>query len=272
MKKLKKIALLVVILMLSTILNVYAAGTAQITVTPSVTEVKAGDTFTITLAAKCETGIEGIEATLVYDKTKLKLTEKAAEGFTSMSGEVLETGEYKVSILFTDTTDAPTEANFATLTFEALDTVATDEVLTVKLTEIEVGDSDDEWIKVEDKEVALTVVTEENSGDGEQTPDGGEQTPDGGEQTPEGGEQTPDGGEQTPEGGEQTPEGGEQTPEGGEQTPDDGEQGEQIPDNTIADKPINNAGLANFASIAVVGIAVLAIALYAKCRTYRDVK
>lgn len=259
MKNYKRIALLVIIFILSTVLNVYAAdydtpdGTAQVTLTPSTTEVKAGDTVTVTLSAQCETGIEGIDSTLEYDKTKLELSsEIAASGFTSMSGEDSVSGEYQLSVLYTDTTDAPTQANFVTLTFKVLDGVTADETLSVKLTGIEVGDSDDEWLTVENKEVTLTVVENAPVEDDDKTAEDGD---------------TPAEDDDTPTEGEDTP-----VEDENKSTEEDTPKNEETKDNTTANKPINNAGLEGFASIAIVGIVILAIVFYAKCRKYRDVK
>ncbi len=189
MKNCKKIALLAIVFVLSAVLNVNAADYAEpsavnVTLTPSATQIKSGETVTVSLSAKCATGIEGIDSTLEYDKTKLQLTEVAAKGFTSMSGEDGD-GNYKLSVLYTDAAAAPTEAKFVTLTFEALNTVVEDETLSIKLKGIELGDSDDEWFKVEDKEVIITVVAEEPTpGEGETDPDDGEPTPGDGETYP----------------------------------------------------------------------------------------
>lgn len=162
MKVCKKIALIAIMLILLTTLNVYA-GVVEVTSTVSSTEVKVGDTVTITLDAKFATGIEGIDATLEYDTTKLKLTNEsalAASNFTSMSGTNDATGDFKLSVLYTGSGAAPTEATFATLTFEVLNTVTVNETLTIKLSELEIGDSEDNWVELDDIITTLTVVEE----------------------------------------------------------------------------------------------------------------
>ena len=162
MKICKKIALLAIIFILLTTLNVYA-GIVEITSSASSQNVKVGDTVTVTLSAKFGTGIEGIDATLEYDKTKLKLTNEsalAASNFTSMSGTNDSTGEFKLSVLYTGSEAAPTEATFATLSFEVLNTVTVNEELTVKLTGIEMGDSQDNWVELDDVITTLKVVEE----------------------------------------------------------------------------------------------------------------
>lgn len=162
MKVCKKIALLAIIFILFTTLNVYA-GIVEITAQASAREVKVGDIVTVELSAEFTTGIEGIDATLEYDTTKLKLTNEsslAATDFTSMSGTNETTGEFKLSVLYTGSGAAPTKAKFATLEFEVLDTVTVNETLTIKLTGIEMGDSEDYWAELEDIITTLTVVEE----------------------------------------------------------------------------------------------------------------
>ena len=162
MKICKKIALITIMFILLATLNVYA-GIVEVTSTVSSTEVKVGDTVTVTLLAKFATGIEGIDATLEYDNTKLKLTNEsalAASNFTSMSGTNDATGEFKLSVLYTGSGAAPTEATFATLSFEVLDTVTVNEKLDIKLSGIEIGDSEDNWVELDDIVTTLTVVEE----------------------------------------------------------------------------------------------------------------
>ena len=162
MKVCKKIALIAIMFILLSTLNVYA-GIVEVTSTVSSREVKVGDTVTVTLAAKFGTGIEGIDATLDYDTTKLKLTNEsalAASDFTSMSGTNDATGDFKLSVLYTGSGAAPTEATFATLTFEVLNTVTVSETLTIKLSEMEIGDSDDNWVELDDQTITLTVIEE----------------------------------------------------------------------------------------------------------------
>ena len=158
----KRIALMAIILILSITLNVYA-GATMVLLESNVTEVEAGDTITIKVLAKCGTRIEGIDSVLDYDKTKLELTNAstlAAEGFTSMSETNDLTGKFQLSLMYTGTGSAPYEADVATLTFKVLDTVKAKETLTIKLANIELGDSEDEWTELADQTVSIKVAGE----------------------------------------------------------------------------------------------------------------
>lgn len=188
MKILKKIAIMAVILVLSVALNVYA-GETIVDMKSSKTEVKAGETVTITVSGKSGTGIEGVDSTLTYDKTKLKLTNEdqlAASGFTSLSGIDEKTGEFKLSIVYTGTGNAPQEADFAKLNFEVLSGVKANETLEIGLSKIQLGGSDEQWENLTDKKVTLKVIEDKptNPGDGDQKPGDGDQKPGDGDQKP----------------------------------------------------------------------------------------
>ena len=246
MKMCKKIALLAIIFIMSTVLNVYAAdpettSSAEVIITPSATTAKKGETVTVTIVAKYTDGIEGFDGVLSWDATKLEFTN--APEINESTGGLSdffegETGKFLLTKMASSTTKD--ELKVATLKFEVLDSAEVDEKLTVSISDIEVGGYNGE---IEDKTITLTVVEETK---------------------PEGGEQKPEGGEQKPEGGEQKPEGGEQKP--GDKNP------EQPKDDTTAKKPINNAGLNTYVLIGIMAIVFISIALYAKCRKYRDVK
>ena len=285
MKKCKKIVLLCIIFLLSVTLNVNAAdyantptgATTEIVLTPSATEVKVGDTIKITVLAKCEKGIEGVDATLEYDKTKLQFTNSenlATTGFISMSGLDESTDTFKVSVLYSGQGAAPKETDIAVLSFKVLESATVNEKLSVKLSEIEIGDSNDEWTNILDKEVVIAVTQEQKPDNGEEKPDGGEEKPDGGEEKPEGGEEKPEGGEEKPDGGEEKPEDGEEKPDGGEEKPEGGEENsekEETKEPTIADKPIDYAGSNTYSILGIVAIAIIAIVLYIKSKKYNDI-
>lgn len=165
MRKYIKILLLSLIFILASILNVYAADVntesgANITATADKTDVKVGNTVTINLLANCSSGIEGIDSTLEYDKTKLELQSvNVGSKFSNMSGTDDATGKYKLTVI-SNSTESLTSETFATLTFKVLETAKKDEKLTITLSEIELGDSNDEWKTIADKNVTLTVKEE----------------------------------------------------------------------------------------------------------------
>lgn len=171
MKVLKKIAIIAIMLLLFTALNVYA-GTTEAKLTASSSEVKVGDTVTVTLSGYRGNGIEGFDGVLEYDKTKLKLTNEsslAAEGFTSISGTDDLTGEFRLSLMYVGTGTGPAEGNLAELKFEVLDGAKENETLNIKLTDIQLIDSDNTGTKLEDIETNLKVVKDASDPGGNNT-------------------------------------------------------------------------------------------------------
>ena len=182
MKVFKKISIIMLILMLITTLKVYA-GTTEVKLTSPSTEVKAGETVTVTLSAVSGNGIEAFDAVLTYDKTKLQLTNEnalAATNFASISGTDDLTGEFRLSLLYTGSGNAPAEADLAQLEFEVLDAANVNDILNIKLSDITLIDSEETGTEVEDVEINLTVVDEQETPEDPEDPD----NPGGNTQTP----------------------------------------------------------------------------------------
>jgi len=233
MKKITIIALLAIIMIISTVLNVHAVDEptdevdnstswGELIVTPSSTTAKVGDTITIILSVKSDTEIEGLTAFLAWDDTQLELINKdnlvAASGYVSISGFDEETKKFELVIFDNDDSKVFTEGDLVKLTFKVLDGAAEKEKLSVALSEIELGDSNENWLEIDNRLVELSIEQNEPEPETNQN---------------------------------QTP-----APE---------------QDNTIADKTINKAGLSNYAFVIVLG-AIVAVALYAKCKSFKDVK
>lgn len=160
----KKIIVLAIIFMTCITINVNANTTNEITMNSTNTTVGVGDEIEIVVSAKSENGIEGIDGILKYDKTKLKLVnedELVTSDFGSVSGFDEENDEFRLSILYTGTGEAPTSAEFAKLKFEVLNKARG--TLSVELIDIQMGDSKDEWIEPEDVTINFTV---ENTNEG----------------------------------------------------------------------------------------------------------
>ena len=290
MKILKKIVLITMVLLMLSTLKVYAVDypdtpilvDAEVTMTPSSTTVKAGDTVTITISAKYEKGVEGVDATLEYDKTKLEMTGLEPLNyylsFSDTNGNDAA-GGFQFSVMYGDfgaPVETPKEAEIAIISFKVLDTVVDKEEIMVKLSGIEIIDPDVNDITAEDEQTILTVIGEQKpEGD---NPEGGNPEGDNPEGVnPEGG--NPEGG--NPESGKpegENPEGG--NPEGGnpeEGNPEEGKpegetpKGEEPKDPTIADKPMYDAGVKTFGLIAILMV-ILVFVLYRKCQKYKGVK
>lgn len=158
MKKISKIVIIGIMYMLISILHVYGAN-VEISVNASSTDVKIGDTVTITVSLKSETGIEGIDSILQYDKSKLKLTnssEIATKEFISLSGEDEKTGDFRMTLLKNTTQDILTESDVAILKFEVLEKCSKSEI--INISEIALVDSNENLIDLEDKEIKLNII------------------------------------------------------------------------------------------------------------------
>ena len=163
MKKCKKIILLVIVFLLSTISNVYAnesSKKAEVTLTADKTSVKIGDNITIVVSASHENGIEGVDSVLNNDKTKLKLEKvEMKNDFSDQSGTDGVTGEYIFTVLFSGNENL-TEAECAELTFKVLEEAIVGEELSIKLSNIYVIDTDIEKESVGEEEIVLAVIDE----------------------------------------------------------------------------------------------------------------
>lgn len=240
MEKIKKITILLIILILSMTANVYAENEKiEITLKPSSTEVKSGDTISIVISAKAQSELEGISGILEYDNTKLEFTKyEVHEYYTDLTGKDEETKKTSLCVMYgtlvaPDT--APQEAELITLTFKVLDTAVVGETLKIELKEVLAGDFIyEDWVELTDKQVELLVVNNEQTPNEEQKPSQEEQTPSQGEQTPN--------------------------------------KEETKKDQTAADKTINKAGSETYSFIFIIATIVMAVIMYKKCNEYKGIK
>lgn len=240
MKICKKIVLLLIIFVLSSTLNVFAdngATNAEVRFTTTTKELKVGETVEITLVAKCETGISGLDSTLSWDKTKLELTNQSQLESTTMSGVDESTGKFKLSVFAsTETSD---EVELVKVSFKVLETATPGEELNIALSDIELYDNNVDTVNIEDKTVTLTVADKETPKDDDE------------ENPPK------DDDEETPSKDDDE-----------EQQKDDDKKKE---DTTEADKEINHAGIEEVIPIVIVAIALVTIALYVKSKKYNGI-
>lgn len=241
MKVFKRIAIMAIILMLCTTVNVYA-GTTEAKLTASSNDVKVGDIVTITLSAYRGNGVEGFDATLKYDKTKLKLTNEsqiATGGYTSLSGTDESTGDFKLSLMYGNSGDSPTQADIAQLKFEVLSGAKVNDVLNIKLTDVIVMDPDVNQTELDDVEINIKVVEKSTNTGGGNTTTGGNNTTTGGNNTTSGGNSSTSGKNNTAGAG-----------------------------NKPVDYP--KAGIGNFMFVILVAVVIAGI-IYVKINKYRDI-
>ena len=264
MKKKLMILGFTILFMLANIMTCYAAVEPTAVLNADKTEVKAGETFTVTLSATCEDGINGIDTTYTYDTEKLELVSAnvASSDFASL-------GTDNQITVICNSTESITSADIYVLTFKVKDGVEVDSTAKVSVSEITL-DSDaatDSQHTIATQEVTITVKSDttdpetptdpENPTDPETPVDPEDPTDPGTPTDPE----TPD------ENGDST-----QTP-GQSQTTTDGTTvtvGDK--DTTIANTAIPKAGINAMIVIAIIASSIGAIVIYRKNQSYRDIK
>lgn len=269
MKKCLKILIILLILVLLMIVDVYAANTTtSVTATVDKTEVKVGDVVNINLSANCEAGIEGIDSILVYDKTKLELQNLSVDAkFSNMSGTDDTTGEYKLTVI-SNSADTLTSGTFATLKFKVLDAVHVNEELTIKLTGIEMGDSNDEWTTINDKEVTLKVV-EETLGTDDNNPGEDNNNPGTDDNNPGEDNNNPGTGDNNL--GEDNNIGTDDNNPSKDNNNNSGTDTTNNKDNTQANKEIDYTGLEKYSLVIIAILAVVAFIFYKKYQQYKNI-
>ena len=143
MKKLvgKIVLLTIAVLLVATMTTTVKAAEVSVGFAASKTEVKAGDTFTVEVTAKCEDGLEGFDSVLKYDGSKLELTnaEEITEITGGMSEFINDQGGLKCFQLTRFFTSG-TEKSVATLQFKVLESAAEGNT-SIQLTDINVSDN-----------------------------------------------------------------------------------------------------------------------------------
>lgn len=173
MKKCSRIIFSVLIFVLSITINVYAtegeksetfSEAGKITIKASNNSIKVGGTVTVSLSASYDNGIECVNSILDYDKTKLELTNIEMKNyFSNQSGEDGKTGKFVLTSLYGDIGSpeiAPTESEYAVLTFKVLDKATVGELISIKFLENEIIAPNLDSTEIEDKELTFTVMGE----------------------------------------------------------------------------------------------------------------
>ena len=130
----KKLVVSIIILsMLLLNISIVNAATVSASLNSSSTSVKPGDTFTVTLSAKCEDGINGIDTTYSYDEDKLELkSENVANDKWANLGE---TGTIQA---ITHSTSKITSDDIFVLTFKVKDNIAVGTTAKISTSEINI--------------------------------------------------------------------------------------------------------------------------------------
>ena len=138
-------------------LNVVNAATENVSLNVSSKSVKPGGTFTVTLSAKCDDGINGIDTTYSYDEDKLELVSAKVA-----NDNWVNLGEDDAIQVICNTTSKITDSDIYVLTFKVKDN-AKSGTAKVSTSEIKV-DSDVLESSYEEKAKTVTInITTDNS-------------------------------------------------------------------------------------------------------------
>ena len=264
MKKTVKYVISALILLLVFGKNTYATtGTAGLTINASKAEVKVGETVTFNVSANCETVIEGIDATLEYDNSKLELQNINVNAkFSNMSGKDEATGKYIFTVLL-NTEEEVKQAQVATINFKVLDTAKVGDKITVKLSGIEVIDSDVNSIQVEDKNATIEVV---ESDDDDKKPGVEDEEPSGDDKKPGVEDEEPNDDDKKPSVEDEKTNDDDKKPSTEDKKPTNDNNKQE--DKTQADKVIDKAGVEHYIFI----ISIISIITYISYKKYKEYK
>ena len=137
------------------------ASTGVVELKSSVTEVKKGDTFTVTLAATSEDGINAIDTTFTYNSEKLELVnEKLAD-----SSKWSNLGTSPNITVICNSTESIKSADIYILTFKVKDNVIAGDILKIETNSI-ILDTDAQTnseVAISEKKVEVTVLNSNES-------------------------------------------------------------------------------------------------------------
>ena len=148
MKKLTISMLMIFVICIINTVNVFAVdATAELSVDK--TTVKAGDTVTVILNAKCESGLSAVITGIAYDKEVLTLqTTKVAENWVNYGVDKYE--------ILSNSTEKVTSLNVITLTFKVNDK-AQDGTTKISTTGLEITDINNKEYTLAKSEKVLTI-------------------------------------------------------------------------------------------------------------------
>lgn len=166
MKKKLSIIAVVMLLILSICVNVQADSKATITIKVSNENIKVGDTFTVTLSATCDEGINGIDTTYTYDVEKLELV----SANVSDANKWVSLGTDNAITVISNTSSKITNSEIYVLTFKIKENVKEGDKIEIATTKTML-DSDaatNSQYTIDEGKVEITVATE-TTGDGGQS-------------------------------------------------------------------------------------------------------
>lgn len=122
----------IMIIMIINITTTYAVSTYGVYLTINPKTIKVGETFTVTLSAKCEDGINGIDTTYEYDKNMLELVSANVVDAKKWASLGIDN---QITVIC-NSIEKIKEADIYQLTFKVKETVKPGTTIKIKTTDI----------------------------------------------------------------------------------------------------------------------------------------
>ena len=154
--KAKVITVSIIVILIIILTNVTYAASGTVEFKSTIEQVKKGDTFTVTLSATSEDGINGIDTKYVYDSNKLELISENVVDSTKWSN----LGVSPSITVICNSTQSIKNADIYALKFKVKDNVADGESLNIETTGI-LLDTDlqtDSELTIPAKKIEIAVV------------------------------------------------------------------------------------------------------------------
>ena len=153
--KIKIITAIIIAILIMLLASISFAASGTVEFKSSTTEVKKGETFTVTLSATSEDGINGIDTKCIYDSEKLELVnEKVAD-----SSNWSNMGTSPDITVICNSTQSIKNADIYILTFKVKDNVSSGSTIKIETTKI-LLDTDaqtDSEVEIPSKKIEITV-------------------------------------------------------------------------------------------------------------------
>lgn len=159
----------IIIAILANITIVKASSTPTVSLKTSSSQVKPGDTFTVTISVTCEDGINGIDTTYSYDENKLEYVSGSVANTNNWSSL---SSDNQITVICNSTSKI-TSADVYVLTFKVKDSATIGDIAKINTTDILV-DSDassnsESTISAKTASVTIAKTTEESGNNGSGT-------------------------------------------------------------------------------------------------------
>lgn len=153
--KIKIITAIIIAILIMLLASISFAASGTVEFKPSTTEVKKGDTFTVTLSATSEDGINGIDTKYTYDSEKLELVNEKVVDTSNWSNM----GTSPDITIICNSTQSIKNADIYIITFKVKDNVTSGSSIKVETTKI-LLDTDaqtDSEVEIPSKKIEITV-------------------------------------------------------------------------------------------------------------------